>query len=342
MSYPFRFVKPKPGGCQGPRFLQSRVAEVERIGTNVDKATGNKNVSCATTPFGTFYVGVEIKDVTIAPVLDPFVLKLGNTFSYSFDIFVGGHPIKSVFHTPYTGSSFCVWCIPCCNPKEVQDAVIKELKRSHSSVFAQCPGTSDYFRLVGSVTGACSVLSDIIEKVIIRFKVSGELFNAEPGKKNDEDLKNGHTQSINIPSKSKTLIYPGVPRDHMLHVGRYCAVVYKKAGSDAYSRGFTTDNDRVTGIMSTLRFFVSAPQLGFPRAYHDLIAGFETTGMAPTVLSASIPLEDLLKRPYQGINSILRADLLPYAPEAAGESGVSFFHCHAIIHVCHSIAQRAA
>ena len=230
-----------------------------------------------------------------------------------------------------------------CNPKEAQDAIIKELKRNHKSVFEQCPGRSDFFQVVGSVGRACSILSSISEE-IIRFKHSGELYNTEPGKQRDTDLENGN--AIRISRQAKSFVIPGFRREYLLHLGPLCAVVHKNAQSEPYARAFTTDDDPSTGILPCTRaFFNTGRRQGLVTAYRELTGRFSSHGLPPTILSAFPSLEDISKPScHRQFDTILRAgaDLLPYAPEAAGESGVSFFHCHAIIHVCHSIAQRAA
>ncbi|EJK58894.1 hypothetical protein THAOC_20948 [Thalassiosira oceanica] len=246
---------------------------------------------------------------------DPSTMKLGNTFSYDYGIFSGGHPIRPVFSTPWSNSDFLVVCVPCIFPKAVQDAIRARVNRL-KSIFQQCDGRSDYYDIIGNNQEASSALLAILED-IISFKQSGVIANTEPGVPNDTNLQNCQYDKIKLPNQSRTLLLPGVPLKDVMCVGPRCAVLYREAGSgasDVMSRSFTTD-DSPSGVLTTMRrVFSDAGDNGFEAASQSFSQRLPNLGRPPDILCAPPSLDDMLKDPSR-VNVVAKSGLhlvLPY------------------------------
>mmetsp|Transcript_28293 Transcript_28293/g.67402 ORF Transcript_28293/g.67402 Transcript_28293/m.67402 type:complete len:321 (-) Transcript_28293:162-1124(-) len=316
-TYSWTVIKPKNPNDVPPS-LHDVIARVEKEGNVVKDCS---NISCSTIPLGTVYLGVKMAD--------PSTMKLGNTFSYDYGIFSGGHPIRPVFSTPWSNSDFLVVCVPCIFPKAVQDAIRARVNRL-KSIFQQCDGRSDYYDIIGNNQEASSALLAILED-IISFKQSGVIANTEPGVPNDTNLQNCQYDKIKLPNQSRTLLLPGVPLKDVMCVGPRCAVLYREAGSgasDVMSRSFTTD-DSPSGVLTTMRrVFSDAGDNGFEAASQSFSQRLPNLGRPPDILCAPPSLDDMLKDPSR-VNVVAKSGLhlvLPYLQQQqpqqqAGKSG---------------------
>ena len=308
-DYKFYVVKPRDRN-KVPQEILREIERFEAEGANAD-STGALNPLMVTQAYGVFYVVFQQDEG------DMIIVKFGHTWGYCWKTFLNKHPIKDIC-LAVGKANFVAFAFPVMNPSHVANAVVAEAKTNNR--FESCPDTKEFFRIDSTDPDAINDALQFVHSVL-DYKTDGEIFNAAPGFKNDQNLQNGQCQHVKYFASSKNPICPGVLLDDLLKVGPRCGLVVGSPNSGYRARSFRTDKSPRHGIMSAANdFFDSISNDGFDTAHELLYSRVKNRliGSVPDSLEVEPVLDDLLKDPNQ--TDIFReAHRLPYCSGSYGK-----------------------